>query len=85
VLWAAALALLVAGFASLTWGGLLLTNLAINPPIPWSFVVMAGALWLMWQYLGGRWRPRGASGRRALLRFRLAPRAVTGGRCWRAI
>ncbi len=79
VLWAAALALLVAGFASLTWGGLLVTNLATSPAIPWSFVVMAGVLWLMWQYLGGGWRPRGASERRqALLRFRRAPRAVTG-------
>lgn len=40
---------------------------------------MAGVLWLMWLYLSGRWRPRSASERRrALLRFRLAPRAVTG-------
>ena len=79
VLLAAALALLVAGFASLVWGGLLVANLADSPAIPWSVVVMAGVLWLMWQYLGGRWWPRGtAERRRALLRARLAPRSVTG-------
>ena len=61
VLWATALAPLVAGFASLTWGGLLLTNLATNSAIPWSFVVMAGVLWLMWQYLSDRRRPRSAT------------------------
>ncbi len=79
VLLAAALALLVAGFASLVWGGLLVANLLTSPAIPWSFVVMAGVLWLMWQYLGGRWWPRRTSERRqGLLRAKLVPRVVTG-------
>lgn len=78
VLLAAALALLVAGIASLVWSGLLLTNLAISPAILWSVIVMAGALWLMWWYLGGGWRPRSTSERRrALLRFRRVPRTMT--------
>ncbi|HEU0026387.1 MAG TPA: hypothetical protein VFQ25_04665 [Ktedonobacterales bacterium] len=67
VLLAAALALLVAGFASLVWSGLLIANLATSPAIPWSVVVMAGALWLMWRNLGGRWGSRGASERRRAL------------------
>jgi hypothetical protein len=55
VLWAAVLALLVAGVASFVWGGLLVANLTISPAIPWAVVVMAAVLWLLWQYLGGRW------------------------------
>lgn len=77
VLWAAALALLVAGFASLTWGGLLVANLTLTPAIPWSVVPMAVVLWLLWRYLGGRWPPRSTSARRrALLRARPVPRAT---------
>ena len=77
--WAAILALLVAGFASVMWGGLLVTNLKVGPAIPWSVAVMAVVLWLMWQYLGGRWWPRGTSqARRTHLRTRLVPRQVVG-------
>ena len=79
VLWALGLALLVAGFASLIWGGLLITNLTFSPAIPWAVVAMAVALALLQQYLGGRWWPRGASDRRrALLRWRAVPRTVLG-------
>lgn len=79
VLWAAALALLVAGFASLTWGGLLVANLSLAPAVPWSVVVMAIVLWLLWRYLGGRWPPRSTSERRrVLLRARRVPRATLG-------
>jgi hypothetical protein len=48
------LTLLVGGL----WSALLVANLAISPAIPWSVVVMAALLWLMWQYLGGWWGPR---------------------------
>jgi len=72
IVWAAILALLVAGFASLVWGALLIGNLTISPTIPWSVVVMAAVLLLMWQYLGGRWTPRRtAEFRRTHLRARL--------------
>ena len=78
VLWAAVLAVLVAGFASLVWGGMLLANLATSPAIPWSAVAMAGVLVLMAGYLSGRWGPpkRTAARRGALLRFRPVPRAT---------
>lgn len=79
VLWAALLALLVAGVASVVWGGLLLTNLTTSPAIPWAVVVMAVVLWLLWRYLGGSWWPRSTSSqRRALLRWRPVPRSVLG-------
>jgi membrane protease YdiL (CAAX protease family) len=79
VLWAAVLALLVTGVASFVWGGLLVANLTISPAIPWAVVVMAAVLWLLWQYLGGRWWPRGTSvRRRALLRWKPVPRTVLG-------
>lgn len=79
VLWAAILALLVAGAASVVWGGLLITNLATSPEVPWAVVVMAVALWLLWRYLGGSWWPRSTSSQRhALLRWRLVPRRVLG-------
>lgn len=78
-LWAAVLALLVAGVASLTWGGLLVANLTISPAIPWAVVVMAVALWFFWRYLGGAWQPHSASAqRRTLLRWRLVSRSVLG-------
>lgn len=77
IAWAAILALLVAGFASGVWGGLLVANLRVSPAIPWSVAVMAVVLWLLWQYLGGRWWPRSTSQqRRAHLRARLVPRRV---------
>ena len=79
VLWAAVLALLVAGVASFIWGGLVVANLTLSPAIPWAVVVMAVVLVLLQQYLGGRWSPRGTSARRrALLRWRAVPRSVLG-------
>ncbi len=77
VAWAALLALLVAGFASLTWGGLLLANLQASPAIPWSFPVMAVVLVLLGLYLNGAGWPRRTSlARHAYLRARLAPGRV---------
>jgi membrane protease YdiL (CAAX protease family) len=81
VLVAAGLALLVAGFASLVWGGLILANAATSAmiPFPWAIVVMAGVLVLMGLYLGGRWAPvRTQARRRELLRFRPVPRVTLG-------
>lgn len=74
----AALALLVAGFASLAWGGLLVANLQLSPAIPWAAPAMAGLLVLMGLYLGGRWAPAStAARRRELLRFRRVSGAAT--------
>jgi membrane protease YdiL (CAAX protease family) len=77
VAWAALLALLVAGFASFTWGGLLIANLKTSPTVPWSFGVMAVVLLLLGLYLNGSgWPRRTSQARRAYLRARLVPGRV---------
>src|SRR5438477_11526124 len=53
-------------FGAGVWATLATVNLASTPGIPWSAPAMAVLLWLMWQYLGGRWRPRGTSAARRL-------------------
>jgi membrane protease YdiL (CAAX protease family) len=51
--------------------------LASTPGMPWSVPVMAVVLWLMWQYLGGRWWPRSTSAaRRFCLRAKPVPGSV---------
>lgn len=72
------LAVVVTLIAGGVWTALLVANLAISPAIPWAVVVMALLLWLMWQYLGGRWWPRGtgAARRRALRAKPVAGRAL---------
>lgn len=76
IVWSGVVALLIGAVSSGIWGGLLLSNIAISPAIPWSVPVMAVVLTLMWLYLGGRWWPRAnAAERRALLRARpVSPR-----------
>src|SRR5262245_43117862 len=54
---ALALTVLVGG----VWTALVVTNLQTSPAFPWSVGVMAGLLWVVWQYLGGRWWPRRTS------------------------
>lgn len=77
--------LLIVGFALLAfvltavaggvWTVLLGVNLATTPAIPWSVVVMAALLWLLWRYLGGAgWPRRTSDARHRYLRARL----VTG-------
>lgn len=79
VVWSGIVAFLIGAVSSGMWGGLLLTNLAVSPAIPWSVPAMAVVLWLMWQYLGGRWWPRStAEARRAYLRAKRVSRQVFG-------
>jgi membrane protease YdiL (CAAX protease family) len=75
---AALASLAVAALGSLTWGPLLVANLALSPRIPWAVPAEAVALLLIWSYLGGRgWPRRTSAARRELLRARLvAPRAL---------
>ena len=47
------LALALTTFASAAWGALLAMNLRTSPGVPWAAMVMAGLLWLAWQYAGG--------------------------------
>jgi hypothetical protein len=61
VVWSGALAFVLTVVAGGVWTVLLISNVATTPAIPWAVVVMALLLWLMWQYLGGKWRPRSTS------------------------
>lgn len=77
VLPAAIVGVLVALVPGAVWSALLVANLALSPAIPWAVAVMALLLWLLWQYLGGRWGPATtAETRRAALRARRVPRGV---------
>jgi membrane protease YdiL (CAAX protease family) len=59
------------------WTELLGANLALSPAILWAVAMMALLLWLLWQYLGGRWGPDStAEARRVALRARRVPRGV---------
>jgi membrane protease YdiL (CAAX protease family) len=76
VLWSAVLAFLILAFGQV-WSVLLTANLGTTPAIPWSAPAMAIVLWLMWQYLGGRWWPRSSSeSRRRYLRANRVPGRV---------
>ncbi len=55
IVWAGVLAFLILAVGQGAWGALLFTNLKVSPRIPWSAAAMALVLWVMWQYLGGRW------------------------------
>jgi hypothetical protein len=69
VVWSGALAFVLTVVAGGVWTVLLISNVATSPAIPWAVVVMALLLWLMWQYLGGKWGPRSTSeARRRYLR-----------------
>src|SRR5262249_36796445 len=59
--WAALLAVLIAMIGQGVWTMLIATNLRTSPAIPWAVVVMAPLIWLMWQYLSGKWWPRNTS------------------------
>jgi len=77
VLWGALLALLITGVGQGIWGALVETNLRITPQIPWAVAAMAFFLYLLWQYLGGKWWPHTTSGaRRTYLRARPVPARV---------
>ncbi len=77
VVWSGALALFLTIFVQGIWSALLVANLTTSPAIPWSVIAMALLLWLVWQYLNGRWGPaRASESRRRHLRARAIPREV---------
>ena len=77
VAWFVLLTSLIAAFGTGVWTALITSNLATSPAIPWAVAVMAIILWLMWQYLDGRWWPRSTSNARHLyLRARAVSRGV---------
>ena len=75
--WSALLGFGITVFGAGVWATLATVNLASTPGIPWSVPAMAVLLWLMWQYLGGRWWPRSTSAaRRLCLRANPVPGSV---------
>jgi membrane protease YdiL (CAAX protease family) len=71
VFWVGLLAFFLTVVAGGVWTSLLISNLSTTPTLPWSAVVMGALLWLMWQYLGGRWGPqRTSEARRRSMRAR---------------
>ena len=79
VVWAGLLASLITGLGAGAWTALLASNLKTSPAIPWAVPVMALVLWLLWQYLGGKWWPRStAEARRSHLRANPVSRRVFG-------
>jgi membrane protease YdiL (CAAX protease family) len=59
VLWSAIIAFLILFVGQTIWGMLLAANFRNSTrAVPWSVAAMAVVLWLLWQYLGGRWWPR---------------------------
>jgi membrane protease YdiL (CAAX protease family) len=81
------LALVLTTVAQGLWTGLLVANLRTTPAVPWSVVVMAIVLWIMWQYASGRWLPaRTSRTRKAFLRAnpvrgKVFAMALTAGGC----
>jgi membrane protease YdiL (CAAX protease family) len=74
---AGVLAFLILAFGQGVWGALLATNFKTGARIPWGPLAMALVLWLMWQYLGGKWWPHNtAEARRRYLRARVVPGPV---------
>jgi len=72
--WAAILGIFIALFGQGVWSALIAVNLKTTPAIPWAVAVMGVVLWIIWQYLGGRWRPQSTSDERRL-RLRAKPLA----------
>ncbi len=61
----AVLAFLILFVGQTAWAMLLTANLKNSPSaLPWSVAAMAIVLWLMWQYLSGRWWPQSTSEKR---------------------
>lgn len=59
---AAAICFLILLFGQGVWSILLISNFTHHPgAAPWAVAAMAAVLWLMWEYLGGRWWPRSTS------------------------
>jgi len=74
VVWSGIMAFLIVAITSAVWGALTTSNIKTSPAVPWAVPVMAVILWLMWQYLAGKWWPRRTSeARRLYLRANQVP------------
>ncbi len=48
---------IILGFSISTLGVLAWSLLATFVPMPWSFILMIGLLWIFWKYFSGNWWP----------------------------
>jgi membrane protease YdiL (CAAX protease family) len=77
ILWSGVFAVLMTMLVSGAWAALLLTNLKYAPAFPWSSLVMALLLWVLWSFLGGKCGPENSRAlRRESLRAARLPRPV---------
>src|SRR5712692_7593260 len=77
VVWSGSMAFFLSTSLGAIWTVLITINTVVSPAIPWAVAVMALLLWVMWQYLGGRWGPRSTSqARRRYMRARRLPGRV---------
>lgn len=77
VVWSGTIALFLTLLTQGIWSVLLVTNLMTSPAIPWAVIVTALLLWLIWQYLNGRWWPAStAEVRHRYLRARPIPQEI---------
>ncbi len=77
VVWSGAMAFFLSPSLGAIWTVLITINTVASPAIPWAVAVMALLLWVMWQYMGGRWGPRSTSqARRRYMRARRLPGRV---------
>jgi membrane protease YdiL (CAAX protease family) len=73
------LALVLSMFFQGVWAAMLVINLKTSPAVPWAIALMAVLLWLVWQYVGGKWWPRStANARRHFLRANRISRKILG-------
>jgi membrane protease YdiL (CAAX protease family) len=76
---AAVLGIFIALAGQAIWSAILVVNLKTTPSVPWAVALMIVLLWMIWQYLGGRWWPRSNSdARRRLLRANAVRARVFG-------
>ena len=74
---AAILGIFIALFGQAIWSAILVVNLKTSPSFPRAVVLMIVLLWMIWQYLGGRWWPHSNSDlRRRYLRANYVPARV---------
>ena len=79
ILWCVVVTSVISLLGAGVWSALITTNLLTTPAIPWAIPAMGVVLWLMWQYLGGKWWPRSTSqARQSYLRANRVPSPLLG-------
>lgn len=77
------LALLIIGASGVIWGALIISNLKATPSVPWCLPVLLLFLYVLWEYLGGKWWPQSTAVERR--RLRRANAVSAEGFVWTAV